>query len=460
MIIKRVVSVFFGGMLVFVGMNSVVYAGNNTVTVGLSTSVDVSERKYDDVSSKDNEEHRTLSLRPLVQLESVSKDSRFEALVQPSLKYDLIDSELDWDQNIYLYGKKAFSQKWIADVSNTFVKSDYHQNELNQDDMLALYADETVAQNPLSTDIGRRRYTRNTSQLNVTHVYGNERIFVIGSKYELLRYETSEGQIYNDYDRYEFFLNNKHRLSRAWSTGVDFSVVRGDYKPAGDMDSQSSVLNDMYEYRAGFRIDNSSLRQHTIGLGYNYVGVRYDERDINDLDIHSLGISLNSKISYRIETKISAGPSYRKTEGKKSTWGIGGGAEVNYLLDRGKIIIGARKGYDVDNFTGTDEQGSIEYLEAWLAGDYEIMKALSLAGRITYRDEARDGLQQVVEEIPVDNDKKRYMGRISLNYSFMRNFSSSLSYTYVHQTADVVTDDYDDHRALLALSWKQSAFTW
>ncbi|MFT5701034.1 MAG: hypothetical protein ACI8ZB_003922 [Desulforhopalus sp.] len=446
------------------------FARSNSVDTGISISYDYDDRQYDTISgaatTDRDDDYQTIAISPLIRFISSSRKDRFEIQASPSIKYDLLDSETDWDNDLYLAAERSVNKSWRLIGSNSLIRNDYHDSLLSSD------TDNSVSSSPeLSDNYGRTRYWQNTLNLASEHTYGQESLVNFGFAYTLLRNDESDFQSYDDYDRYVGSVTNEHRFNQDWSTTTDLSVVRGDFEtiaPSTLLTESDTVSDDLMEYHFLTTLENQYTRQTTLGLSYNYIGTKYDEDIRVDFDIHQLQLTWSRIFARQTTVTLGAGPSYEKSEGRDSNVGGNGIAEIEYQAQHGSVTFGVEKSYGVDNFSGTEERGFIDYWDTHLLFDYQIMSNLTLDGQIRYRYEDReqftDDALGLSETDLVNNfeeyNTEEFVTGLGLSYNFLQNYTASMQYTFTKQESEIVGDNYDDHRFLFTLSWEQNWLRW
>ncbi|MBU1045484.1 MAG: hypothetical protein KJ915_13955 [Candidatus Omnitrophica bacterium] len=458
------------GALVLILYPATPFARTNKVTTGLSTSYDYSDRQYDPVTgdptpesitNTSDDDYNRLVLQPLFSFVSDSQVDHFKLRAAPSIKYDLSGDQTDWDNDLFLSAERSLSKAWQLNVSNAFLRSDYHDPQSG----IAVDTGTQDSQNPtpeLSTDLGRTRYWRNTLKGGAKYIYGQESLVNLGGDFIVLRNDDAETLTsYEDYDRYAVNLNNEHRFNNIWKTIAELSFVRGDYAASDtttpDVAPTSTTDNlsgDLKEYHLLATVENNYFQQNKVSLNYNYIGTRYDEDLKDNGDIHQSRLTWRRDFSQKLNTTLGAGPSYEKTEGRDANWGGNGLAEINYLIQHGSFTFAVEKRYDVDNFSGTDERGFIDYWDTRFLFNYQLVESVTLNGRIAYRYEDREDPDLLTYH------KDLITTGLGLHYSFLQYYSAGLNYTFTKQISDRIGDDYDDHRLLFALSWEQEWLRW
>ena len=67
-----------------------------------------------------------------------------------------------------------------------------------------------------------------------------------------------------------------------------------------------------------------------------------------------------------------------KSEGSDGSWEGNGIAELNYTFLRGFFTAAIEKRLDVENFSGTDQRGLVDYWDFRLTYNYDITRNLTL----------------------------------------------------------------------------------
>ncbi|MFT5728850.1 MAG: hypothetical protein ACI8PB_003010 [Desulforhopalus sp.] len=459
-------SLLLASLLIIPCLSTNTQARVNIVNTGLSLSYDFDDRQYED---RDDDEYQSIAITPQIHFISTGIKDRFEIQASPSIKYDLIDSETNWDNDLLLAAERGISKNWRLIGSNSLRRSD------NYESSSSFYGQTTQDNSPeLSADFGRSRYWRNTFDLTSEHLYGQQNALDFGFNYIILRNDESEERTYEDYDRYTGSITNQHRFNQKWQTVTDFSVVKGEFEDTGSialLTEEESLSDDLMEYRLLLTGENNFSRQITLSLFYNYIGTRYDEDVQVDGDIHQVQFRGVHNYSRQTTITLGVGPSYEKSEGLDANIGGNGIAEFTHRSERGSFTFGVEKLYDVDNFSGTNERGFVDSWETHLLADYQILSDLVLDGYIRYTYEDRDDLPTSLSDSLTSTDPSGdiileeyhndiFVSGIGLRYNFLRNYTASLDYTFSKQESDRLGKDYDDHRILVSLSWAQDILRW
>lgn len=482
------------GVLALIVLPTTLLARVNTMTTGLSTSYDFYDRRSEPAETdpattlpagnaidSDDDDYSRIAVSPLLDFISDSQENHFELRVAPSIKYDLLGSQTDWDSDLFASATHSLNKLWQLNISNAYLRSDYQNTQFEKTAAADTQSNQDTTPE-LSSDLGRVRYWRNTLLAGSTYSYDQASKIYIGGDFIVLRNDASETDSYEDYNRYAFHLNNDHLFNDTWKTITNLSLVRGEYEPTNlETPAESNTIvpetvstvgtnnlsNDLTEYHFQATVENHQFLHNTLSLNYNYIGAHYDEALIDTSEIHQSRLSWRREFSQRLNTTLGAGPSYEKTAGYDANWGGNGIAEVNYLIQHGSFTFGVEKRYDVDNFSGTDERGIIDYWDTHLLLNYQLSDHLSINGRVIYRYEDRtDSIVSPDDASTSDTSalttyhKDKITTGLGLRYDFLQYYSAGLNYTFTSQDSERIEDEYDDHRLLFTLSWKQEWLRW
>ncbi len=445
-------------------------ARTGSLTLGLATSYDYQERTNDAVADPDSpgiiitedsiEEYQSLGLTPSVGIVSAGKDDRLELRLAPTLKYDLEESDTDWDANILLAAEKAFSQNWQLRASNSFIRSDY-TNQLLVDDPEQLFPEEPLdlGDPELSDDAGRERYWRNTARIDSSHMYGEDRSAGVGFDYTVLRNE-SDSSTRTESDRYALRLSNGHRYNSFWKSLAGFTLVRGEFEEQDNIrpGNIAPPSDDVWEYRANIGIQNDSFRLNRLLLDFSYIGGRYDDDLRTDSDIYQTQLVWRREFSREWSTGLGGGATYYD-DGNQDGWGGNGLADINYQNRYSSVGFSLNKGYDVENFSGSNETGLVDSWDARLRATHQLLESVSIDGQLSYRHDDRSFPVLLAGEDD-GYTEETYAAAVGMSYSFLRYYRARLGYTYSEQDSDRPGNDYDDHRVLVTLSWQQEWLRW
>jgi hypothetical protein len=461
----------------------------NILTGGISVSYDHDERNesyFDDPATevdesrieREEDDYRALALSPFFILSSTTPRDTLELHVRPMLRYDLFESETDWDGSLRLVAERFMSQDWQLGLSNEILRSDYYRTEDAAIDPAAPPAaaepgDPTLPE--LSSDTRRTRYWRNTLEFFSAHTYGRESFFRLGLNYIVLRNDDDFSDV-EDYDRYEFIFADEHSFSSQWGTLLDLRYIIGDFHPAETaVAEEEEPTSDLDEYRLLLELRNRSIARNPLSVSYSFIGTRYDDALVDeDIDIHQMRFTWRRDYSPGTYTSIGIGPAYVKS-GEDEIWEPTGLAEWNYALQRGFFNVAVEKGFDTEDFDGTTERGLVDYWEGRLSFSHLLSQNLTLTGGLSYRYEDQEDIvvvpaaiseESVDGTLPADTleletyHNDRYEANLALSYRFWQFYTASIDYRFIKQESDRIEEEYDDHRILFTLSWEHELLRW
>lgn len=444
------------------------YSRSNSLVVGVSASADIDERQYAEETAQDESEDdsQQFVLTPLIRLTSLAVDNSFEALLKPSIKYDLLEYETDWDMDFYLSAEQSFSKKFKVSAYNSYLRSDYADQIDSDSSQTAATQSQNSNTTSLSGDVGRSQYSKNTFQTKAVYDFEKDTMVGAGFSYELLKNsDDSDAQGYENYDRYEVFLFNDYRFTQQWKGSLSGRAIRGVYYSPDGVDGVAGILpNDLMEYRLGVDLSFQYDQTDSYDLTYDYIGARYDEAGLGDNDIHQARVNWRKKFSRQVSTVIGVGPTYTQNEERDDAWSGNGIAQIHVSDRRWAYSLSVEKGYDVENFSGTSDKGTVDYWSSYLKASLQFTEAVSVKGKLTYKDEQKDRVvtaDDTAAETELESyDQYRYGGEAAVEYRFSKEYSASLLYRFTRQESDLEEQSYDDHRLLLTVSWNSEILHW
>ena len=468
-----------------------------TLGGGISIGYEVDDRQYDDddvvvpadqgqesppeINNRD-ERYSRLRLAPLITLTSLSE--RDEAILRysPSFWQDFETSDNNLDHDLLASLDRFISRNWQVRLADRYRLSDVISNrygdpketDSSSDINTTGTATEDTAR--LSDADNRRRYWTNDLDVFSEYAYREDSKFTVGYRYGILENVEDEDNTSEDYDRHEVLSDIGHRFNSVWKFSVFGSYVRGLFdETEADISLADEIVEaemDLNEYRAATILQANFLQYHAQSLLYSYYGADYDAEENDDATIHDITLGWRWDISKDVIFGLGAGPTYTKTEGTEGEWGYNGNMSFSYAFERGYINFTAKRGYEVLNFTGNDENGLREFWQSWLRFNYRLMEQLAADLYTGYRYEDEEIITEITpvatesvaeEEFVTEKEtfnRKRFSTGASLGYTFRQLYKFSLSYDYSRQDSEVLDDSFDEHRVVLTLSYETDFFKW
>ncbi len=432
-------------------------------------------------SSTADERYNRFRIAPLLVVNSESARDSFSLRYSPSLRYDEETADYDVNQDLNANFTYSLTRDWQFKVSDRYVLADE-----NIEDQTTSEQQQQAGTSELSDNEGVRQYWKNDLSFSSEYRYWEDSSFSLGySLGHLTHTEVSTDSSYEDYVRHGLSLAVGHRFDSEWKLSADAKYSRGLFEPAEqaitestrDRDDIEEEDNDLHEYRASTQLEARHFEHHLLSLKYGFLGVDYDDPERNTITVNDLTAGWQWQLAKDTSVFLGAGPSYNKTEEREGNWGYNANARLRYGQERSVFEASAAHGYDVQNFTGTDEQGLREFSQARLDYSHILVQDLSLKLFTSYRYEDQE---EITEQRAVDTgnigtatsdpqdlifetdtfNRQRFGAGTSLAYKFSRWYAMNLSYNYLIQDSEQIDDSYDEHRFVLSLSMERDVFQW
>lgn len=482
----------------------VTLARDVVVVGGVNVGYEFDDRQYedDDEVLADQEQQQTLSdiqtdnkderysrlrLGPLVTLTSSAPRDEIKLHYSPKFWYDFENSDNNVDHDLRASLSRYLAPNWQLKLADDYLLTDQHRYSTDTTDRTAESSDTATTTGDTGTTSddtlmltdtdNRRRYWTNDLSLRSEYEYLHNSQFTLGYRYNILRnIETEERLTYEDYDRHQVTSGVGHRFSPVWKLSVYGSYTRGLYdenESSTSRPDEEILEKDLDEYDAVMALQEKFLEYHQHTLSYKFYGVEYDAEERNNAYIHDITLGWQWDVSKNTLVGLGAGPSYVKPEDMDGEWQYNANMHFVYSFERGRLRFTAERGYEVFNFTGTDEDnGFREFFQTKLEFDYHLADDLSASLYTGYRNEDQDVTRitaVTVEEDAMDeNDltetdtinRERLSAGAGLAYSFWQWYKAILSYDYIRQDSELIDDSFDEHRIALTLSYETELFKW
>lgn len=466
---------------------------------GIATGYEFYSRSYDDEepqkdesssssseqarenTSPDDERYNRFRLTPLVVISGESARDSFSLRYSPSLRYDEESADYDVDQAVNANLTYSLTRDWQLQVNDRYVFTDQKIEET-----IAREQQQQAETSELSDNEGIRKYWKNDLSLSSVYRYWEDSSFSLGySLGHLTHTDVGADSSYEDYVRHGLSLAVGHRFDSVWKLSADSKYSRGLFEPAEqtigqnvtDGEDQTEENNDLHEFRASTQLEAGYFEHHLLSLKYGFVGVDYDDPERNTTTLHDLTAGWQWQLFKDTSLFLGAGPSYNKIEEREGNWGYNANARLRYTLERSAFEASVAHGYDVQNFTGTNESGLREFWLSRLDFSHQLVADLSVKLFTYYRHEDQEELtaQQptgtgsstttgsAAEDPLFETDtfnRQRLGAGTSLAYKFARWYAMNLSYNYLLQDSEKIDDSYDEHRLVLSLSMERELFQW
>ena len=442
-------------------------------------------------TTQKDDTYNRLRVAPLIIVNSSSARDEISLRYSPGFYYDTETSDHDIDHNLNAGYKYSLTRNWQLKLTERYLLTDKNIAETSSETESSKTTEtQTTAENaePLADNDGRRRYWTNDLGFVSEHTYGEESLFSLGYTFGVLEnIDTDPESNYENYNRHSAQASLGHRFDSIWKLTASGNYIRGLYdnttKEEATDGEDEITEKDLSEYRASTSLESRLIEHNPLSLAYSFAAIDYDDEEQATVTLHDVTAGWQWEISKDLTVNLGAGPSFQKTEGQSGNWGYNGNMKVRYALERGALELSANRGYAIENFTGTNENGLREFWQSRLGFDYTLVENLSFKLFTTYRNEDQEEIteqrvaqtevaadaepaaettaeeQQIITETAVFN-RQQYGAGTSLGYKFGQWYSANLSYNYLQQDSEQVDDSYDEHRLIFSLSVEKDLLNW
>jgi hypothetical protein len=426
-------------------------------------SVDYNERRRDD-------KYDRFRIAPLVELTSVTARDDMSLRYSPSFRYDNQTSNHDIDHDLHVSIKRLLTRDWRVLLTENYLLTDrvYDQGSTDTDNVVTL-----------SDNGSRRKYWTNNVKILSEYSYWENSLLSTGYNFGILENtEGTDSDYYRNHHRHEIQFSLRHQYTSIWNFIIAGSYVRGLFDVEGGENGSSTDLysdNDLNEYRASTTIESGMIDHHPLSLSYSYFAVHYDAGPQGNGAIHDLTFGWQWLIAKDWTSRLGGGPSWVEQEGEDATWGYNANISLQHSFEDGSWALSATRGYDRQNFSGTNESGLNEFWQSRLDVKYRLQREVSWLLFTAYRYEDREmttrrlpsptdsGENAILREDTQKTEtfnRQRFSVGTGIEYTFWKVYSAGLSYDYAVQDSEMVNDSYDEHRLLLTLSIRTDLFNW
>ncbi|MDW7773320.1 MAG: hypothetical protein SCH71_10560 [Desulfobulbaceae bacterium] len=463
----------------------VISAARQTTVIGsLGLSYDFWDRSYDDgdenlIVDQNEGDRSEWAAWPEIELRSEGIHDLLSLRYTPVLKYDNLNESTDVDHYLALAGERSLSRNWTVSMSDDFVMSDdpyRYETIFYSPARIETPAEEEVQPardleapvNELTRNLGRRSYWTNNFALQTEYTYAQDSDIGVGYGYGVLRNRSDDEVVtveYDEYDRHEFSGLWSHRINPQWRTNLNAGYIEGLYDDREDPDVPQNLSQDLQEYRADFQVAFDRSSTDSFPLRYGFRGIEYEDLR-QDIWAHQFTAGWDHAFDSRNRLKVGAGPSYINAEDLDGEWGYSAYMIFNRAYQHADFNARVNKRYEPQNFTGSEDTGLTDIVDAGLDLTYQFTKNLNTTVFALYRYEdildprgayflsalgqGDPQSEQEVSDITYSRDS--YSTGASLNYTFWRWFVATARYVYYQQDGDLLQDSYTDHRIMFLIS--------
>ncbi|MFV0438595.1 MAG: hypothetical protein ACK5PS_14540 [Desulfopila sp.] len=460
---------FFLGAGVCLSLFDPLYAAVTTVSGGLKTGYEYSNRDYSQSRrSSSNDNYSRFVISPLITITSETERQSLAVEYVPSYWYDIDQHDDKVDHSLSLDYLRLLTRYWQFSLTDNLRVTDQFNSygttvDQKSGDIVSEGPGTDISGDTLRDQGGRRRYTLNSLDLGTAYTYAQESSVAFDAIWTALRNnDVQSGDNYQDYDKYDLGTTVTHRYNVRWRSIIDAGVVLGRYDSADNSSgySDSGNSDDVNEYRTSLLGEYRLTPLHTLSGYYGYNNSDYRGAGTDDWQIHTMHLGWAWRVTPHLDVNIDAGPTYSKRDGQGGDWNANGAFGLRYLMEKSRFGIKASHGTRMDNFSGTDQRGASKFWYLQTDFQHAFTEHISASTYANYSKEERDESSVFTPSVSDTTTEHVYAAGGALNYRFLEKYTASLSYGYVHNTSSDEDGDYDDNNIMMTISYANDLFQW
>ena len=443
-----------------------------TVTGTADMVYDFSNRSYKQLSADPSGkvgDKQKVGVGPEISVVSQGINDAFSLLYAPLLNYDFVTDSSGVDHKLNLKGERNLSRYWTLTVTDDYIRSD--DPSLTSTSSASSYSAGVNGQQPiipgneLSRDLSGQKYWTNTAAIRTAYSLAENSRIGGGYNYSVLRNDQGSTG-YQDYDKHAFSTDFSYGFTQNWRSNMGLNYTRGlyDINSSSSLPGGSASSPNLHEYGANFGVDYVDSVKDFFPLKYSFNDTQYDGNTRPDNETHQWSAGWDHSFDARSKLAMGGGPSYAKTHGQDGTWGYN--AYLNYTkkYEHASYALLFDKGYQTQNFTGTDASGLTDTYNAKANFTYEYTQSLGLDlfGRYSWQStlNPQGQYQTAVPAGSTSYDKNIYEAGTGFNYTFAQWYKAGVKYTYYVSDGKLASDQYTDHQILCTLTASKELWRW
>ncbi|MFP3927928.1 MAG: outer membrane beta-barrel protein [Desulfobacteraceae bacterium] len=409
-------------------------AAHSEVRYEVTPSISVSE-EYDDNIYLDAENEQSdymTNVTPSVKLDMVSERGNLAFKYAPTfVRYHKRSENNTVRHNASLEFNRALSERLDFSFTDTFLRSEDPLSELEMVDEV-----EGVRRT-------REPYYRNNARGGFTYRYGPSNTVTAGYGHSWL---DNKDQSVDDSTVHTPFANLTHWFDIQNGMDLSYTYTKADF----ESDEPGRLPGDDYTGHSMGGGYTRRFTEHTsLRVGYSFTTRDFDG-ETSDYVVHEPSATLSHAFSEFTSGSLTVGYFFQDRDRGQDSSGPSFSGSITRRIERGSVSFSARGGWD-EAYQEAERTGFSKY---WgVNGDlsYALRERLTATAGASYRHDT--------QEEPGDRSWDTWRANCGLNWSFMRWFSLSLTYTHTERDHDIPTEDYKDNRVMLSISGSR-LFRW
>jgi hypothetical protein len=289
----------------------------------------------------------------------------------------------------------------------------------------------------------RSEYWTNTTDANVSYIFGAENRVNVGYRYNIYENDQitlDDSKIQSPYANLTYWFDVQN--------GAEVTYAYTDAKYTND--ETLFAESDYTSNSTGIRYLRRFTPNSTGYVGYNYAAYDYERVLPQDFDVHDGFVGVDHSFSPEYTVSARVGYFIRVNDITDNQDGLTFTASLTRNFDRGNITVGGNGGWayeDLQQGAGLTS-GFSQYYGGYVNGRYEILERVNLYAGLSYRH----------DKYTLDS-ADYFRGNCGIRWDFLRYFFVALDYSYVDRSEDLGFDEYTGNRIMLTVG-ASKLFQW
>jgi hypothetical protein len=281
----------------------------------------------------------------------------------------------------------------------------------------------------------RSEYWTNTTDANLSYIFGAENRVNVGYRYHYYKNDQinlDDSKIQNPYANLTYWFDVQN------GGEVTYGYTDAEYTRDDNVLAESDYTSNS----AGIRYLRRFTPNSTGYVGYNYTTYDYERILQQDFDVHNGLVGVDHSFSPEYSVSASLGYFIRVNEITDNQDGPTYTASLIRKFDRGSVTVGGNGGWSYENLQqGVGlTSGFSQYYGGYASGRYEIFERVNIYAGISYRHD-----KYILDSADF------FRGNCGVRWDFLRYFYVALDYSYVDRSSDLGFDEYTGNRIMLTI---------
>ncbi len=381
-----------------------------------------------------------------------NEESDYMTMASPSITLDMVSERgnlaLNYSPTFVWYNKQSDNDTVRHNGSLSFNRALAEHLDFSFTDSY-IRSEDPLAELELVEEVEGVRETRNTYQRNsargsLSYRFGPRDTLTAGYGHSWLDNSDpalDDSTVHTPFASITHWFDVQNGMDLSYTyTKADFTTDEPGREPGDDYTGHSMGAGYTHRFT-----EHTSLR-----AGYDYTTRDFDG-DSSDYDVHEPSATLSHAFSPLTSGSLTAGYFFQSQDQGEDSSGPSFSGSLTRRLERGSVSVNAQGGWD-ESYQEAERRGFSKYWGVNGSLGYELRERLTGSLGLSYRRDTQ-------EQEPEDRSWETWRGNCGLNWSFMKWFSLSLTYTHTERDDDIALNDYKDNRVMLSISGSR-LFRW